>query len=119
MCSTPRATACAALLACLAVLAAGCGDDGAQPAPVTTAAAPPAPLRTLYVQAPLTGPAADEGRAMVDAVRLVVGQARGLAGDVRVIVRTLDDGGVGTRDRSAALRRQRRPRGRRSPVPWP
>lgn len=94
MCSTPRATACAALLACLAVLAAGCRDDGAQPAPVTTAAAPPAPLRTLYVQAPLTGPAADEGRAMVDAVRLVVGQARGLAGDVRVIVRTLDDGGV-------------------------
>jgi ABC-type branched-subunit amino acid transport system substrate-binding protein len=48
------------------------------------------------VQAPLTGPAADEGRAMVDAVRLVVAQANGLAGKVRVIVRPLDDGGVAT-----------------------
>ena len=36
---------------------------------------------------------------MVDAVRLVVGQARGLAGEVRVIVRTLDDGGTAYRDR--------------------
>jgi ABC-type branched-subunit amino acid transport system substrate-binding protein len=94
MCSTRRYGARFALLACLTVLAGGCGDDGAAPAPVTTAAAPPAPLRTLYVQAPLTGPAADEGRAMVDAVRLVVGQAHGLAGEVRVIVRTLDDGGT-------------------------
>ena len=37
----------------------------------------PAPVRTLYVQAPLSGPAADEGRAMVDAVRLIVDQAGG------------------------------------------
>jgi branched-chain amino acid transport system substrate-binding protein len=94
--STRKAAAWAALLGCLAVLMAGCGDDRAQPSPVTTATGPPAPLRTLYVQAPLTGPAADEGRAMVDAVRLVVGQAHGLAGQVRVIVRTLDDGGADT-----------------------
>ena len=53
---------------------------------------------------------------MVDAVRLVVGQARGLAGDVRVIVRTLDDGGGHARP-IRALRRQRRPRGCRSPCP--
>ena len=60
-----------ALLGCLCWPA--CGDD-AQPAPPTTAATAPPPLRTLYVQAPLSGPAADEGRAMVDAVRLVVDQ---------------------------------------------
>ncbi len=84
-----RAAACAALLGCLAL--AGCGDDP-EPAAVTTAAIPPAPVRTLYVQAPLSGPAAEEGRAMVNAVRLAVGQVAGVAGEVRVIVRTLDDG---------------------------
>ena len=71
---------------------AGCGTDS-QPVPPTTAATAPAPLRTLYVQAPLSGPAAGEGRAMVDAVRLVVDQHGGLAGRVRVAVRALDDGG--------------------------
>ena len=95
MCSTPRRTAaaCVALLVCLALT--GCGDDP-EPTPATTAATAPAPVHTLYVQAPLSGPAADEGRAMVDAVRLVVGQAAGVAGEVRVIVRTLDDGGTAT-----------------------
>lgn len=72
---------------------AGCGDDP-QSAPATTAPVPPAPVRTLYVQAPLSGPAADEGRAMVDAVRLAVDRAAGVAGKVRIIVRTLDDGGA-------------------------
>jgi ABC-type branched-subunit amino acid transport system substrate-binding protein len=96
--STPRprlsgAAACAALLACLAL--AGCGN-GAETGASTTATAAPAPVRTLYVQAPLSGPAADEGRAMVDAVRLVVEQAAGVAGPVRVIVRALDDGGAAT-----------------------
>jgi branched-chain amino acid transport system substrate-binding protein len=90
--STRRA-ALAAVAGMLAVVGAGCGD-GARPAPpVTTTAA--LPVRTLYVQAPLTGPAADEGRAMVDAVRLVVDQKDGVAGAVGVIVRTLDDGGEG------------------------
>ncbi len=87
--STPSA---AALIGCL--LLAGCGKD-AQPAPPTTATASP-PVRTLYVQAPLSGPAADQGRAMVDAVRLVVDQHGGVAGKVGVIVRTLDDGGATT-----------------------
>ena len=44
---------------------AGRGDHRRRPRP---------PVRTLYVQAPLSGPAADEGRAMVDAVRLIVDQ---------------------------------------------
>jgi ABC-type branched-subunit amino acid transport system substrate-binding protein len=50
-------------------------------------------VRTLYVQVPLTGPAAEQGRAMLDAVRLVVDQHEGLAGQVRVKVRALDDAG--------------------------
>ncbi len=93
MSSTRSGALAAALLGCL--LAAGCGS-GAEPAPPATTASAPPPVRTLYVQAPLSGPAADEGRAMVDAVRLVVDQQDGLAGSVRVIVRTLDDGGVRT-----------------------
>ena len=87
------ARAGAAVLGC--ALLAGCGTD-AKPAPETTAAPPPLPQRTLYVQVPLSGPAAGEGRAMLDAVRLVVGQHGGLAGSVRVIVRALDDGGAGS-----------------------
>jgi branched-chain amino acid transport system substrate-binding protein len=87
------ARAGAALLGC--ALLAGCGTD-TQPTPATTAAPAPAPQRTLYVQAPLSGPAADQGRAMVDAVRLVVDQHGGLAGSVRVVVRPLDDGGSGS-----------------------
>jgi branched-chain amino acid transport system substrate-binding protein len=75
----------------LALVLAACGDSS-QPA-ATTAATTPAPVRTLYVQAPLTGPASDEGRAMVDAVRLIVDQAGGVAGPVRVVVHALDDGG--------------------------
>ena len=118
MCSTPRVGACGALFVCLAVLAAGCGDDRAATFAGHHRGGPAGTLRTLYVQAPLTGPAADEGRAMVDAVRLVVGQAHGLAGDARVIVRTLDDGGVGTATvRSAAPTTP----AARSPIrmPWP
>ena len=82
--------AAVALAGCL--LAAGCGADS-QPAPPSTTSDAPLPLRTLYVQAPLTGPAADQGRAMVDAVRLVVDQHSGVAGHVRVRVRALDDAG--------------------------
>jgi ABC-type branched-subunit amino acid transport system substrate-binding protein len=81
--------AAAVLLGCLL---AGCGTD-AQPAAPTTTATAPVPLRTLYVQAPLSGPAAGEGRAMVDAVRLVVQRHGGQAGQVRVAVRALNDGG--------------------------
>ncbi|MDX6538717.1 MAG: branched-chain amino acid transport system substrate-binding protein [Gaiellales bacterium] len=83
----------AAVLAAALVLS-GCGG-GSHPARAKTAATAPVPVRTLYVQAPLSGPAAAEGRAMVDAVRLVVDQSGGVAGAVRVIVRALDDGGAG------------------------
>ncbi len=93
MCSSSRkptlAGAGALLVACMV---AGCGTDS-QPAPPPSTAAALPPLRTLYVQAPLSGPAAGEGRAMVDAVRLVVDQHGGLAGKVRVVVRAQDDGG--------------------------
>ena len=93
MCSSSRkptlAGAGALLVACMF---AGCGTDS-QPAPPPSTAAALPPLRTLYVQAPLSGPAAGEGRAMVDAVRLVVDQHGGLAGKVRVVVRAQDDGG--------------------------
>ena len=116
MCSTRR-SACAALLVCLLRSRPAVATTAPSPRR-TTAAGPPAPLRTLYVQAPLTGPAADEGRAMVDAVRLVVGQAHGLAGEVRVIVRTLDDGG--RRPRPIPTAAPPTPRAR-SPIParWP
>ena len=83
----------AALLAVVALT--GCGSSS-QPQPETTAAAAPVPVKTLYVDAPLSGPASDEGRAMVDAVRLIVDQAGGVAGSVRVVVRALDDGGSTT-----------------------
>jgi branched-chain amino acid transport system substrate-binding protein len=88
--SGTRLALAAALLGCLS--AAACGT-ASQPTPPPTTATAPLPLRTLYVQAPLTGPAADEGRAMVDAVRLVVDQHGGIAGQVRVKVRALDDAG--------------------------
>jgi len=87
--SGSRLAAAAVLLACLA---AGCGRDS-RPAPPTVAVTAPPPLRTLYVQAPLTGPAAGEGRAMVDAVRLVVQQHDGQAGQVRVAVRWTTEAG--------------------------
>jgi branched-chain amino acid transport system substrate-binding protein len=85
--------AAAAVLAC--VVLSGCGTS-AQPPPSSATVTAPAPVRTLYVQAPLSGPAADQGRAMVDAVRLVVDQAGGLAGRLRIVVRALDDGGTTT-----------------------
>jgi branched-chain amino acid transport system substrate-binding protein len=87
--SRSRLAAAGTLLGCLL---AGCAT-GSPPIPATTTATAPAPLRTLYVQAPLSGPAAGEGRAMLDAVRLVVDQHGGLAGSVHVAVRALDDGG--------------------------
>jgi branched-chain amino acid transport system substrate-binding protein len=89
-----RGLGTAALVAVLAL--AGCGGSSSQPEPETTAATTPAPVKTLYVDAPLSGPASDEGRAMVDAVRLIVDQAGGVAGGVRVVVRALDDGGATT-----------------------
>ena len=63
-------------------------------------------MRTLYVQAPLSGPAADEGRAMVDAVRLVVDQAGRAVRAPRIVVRPLDDGGT-TPPRIRPVARQR------------
>ena len=94
MCSTPRAAACAALLACLTVLAAGCGDDGA----------------ATCARHHRGGPAGAPAHALRAGAADRAGRRRGprhggrgaprrrpgarMAGDVRVIVRTLDDGGV-------------------------
>ena len=56
---------------------------------------------------------------MVDAVRLIVDQAGGLAGDVRVVVRALDDGGDDAATDPKRCAANAAARGRRSPRRWP
>jgi branched-chain amino acid transport system substrate-binding protein len=46
---------------------------------------------TIWVDVPLTGAAAEEGRQMLDGARLIVAQAGYRVGDVRVRVRASDD----------------------------
>jgi branched-chain amino acid transport system substrate-binding protein len=85
-----RAAVCAAALV-LAALAAACGSSApaaSDPAPATTA---PTRTVTLWVELPLAGAAAEDGRQMLDAVRLVVAQADYRVGDVGVEVRASDD----------------------------
>jgi branched-chain amino acid transport system substrate-binding protein len=79
-----------------AVLAVGgtataCGDGaGTASAPATTSAAP-ARTVTLWVDVPLAGAAAEEGRQMLDGVRQVVSQADDRVGEIGVRVRASDD----------------------------
>jgi branched-chain amino acid transport system substrate-binding protein len=83
------ATCAGALL--LALVAAACGSGAratSAPAPAVTT-----PLRTvtLWVDLPLAGAAAEEGRQMLDAVRLVVAQADYRVGNLALRVRASDD----------------------------
>ena len=73
-----------------------------------------ASLRTLYVQAPLTGPPPARGAPW--SMRCASSSTRhgGLAGKVRVVVRAQDDGGRPRRHRASALRAQRGASSRRS-----
>jgi branched-chain amino acid transport system substrate-binding protein len=78
-----------ALLAVLAV--SGCGSS-----PGSTSSAAPTtstPLRTvtLWVDLPLAGAAAADGRQMLDAVRLIVAQVGYRVGNIGVRVRASDD----------------------------
>ena len=79
----------AALIAVLVV--AGCGSgpgSGSTTAPATSARPRTA---TLWVDVPLAGAAAEDGREMLDAVRLVVAQTGYRVGAVQVEVRASDD----------------------------
>jgi branched-chain amino acid transport system substrate-binding protein len=75
-----------AALAALAAFASGCGstDEDAELA--------------VYLSAPLSGPAAGDGRDIADAARMALADAGGQAGGVRVSLKVLDDAGPGGAD---------------------
>jgi branched-chain amino acid transport system substrate-binding protein len=75
----------------LALVAAACGSsEQATSASATTSTAPSRTV-TLWVDVPLAGAAAEEGRQMLDGVRLVVAQSDYRVGDIGVQVRASDD----------------------------
>jgi branched-chain amino acid transport system substrate-binding protein len=80
-----RRLACAALLACLAALAAGCGeDDGIAETRIV------GDTLTVYASAPLRGPLEPVGRDLVCAQKLALQEARGRAGAYDVNFAVLD-----------------------------
>jgi branched-chain amino acid transport system substrate-binding protein len=75
----------------LALSTAACGSHAASSsAPATTSTAPSRTV-TLWVDVPLAGAAAGEGRQMLDGVRLVVAQSDYRVGEIGVRVRASDD----------------------------
>jgi branched-chain amino acid transport system substrate-binding protein len=75
----------------LALSVAACGSPaGSASAPATTSTAPSRTV-TLWVDVPLAGAAAGEGRQMLDGVRLVVAQSNYRVGTIGVQVRASDD----------------------------
>jgi branched-chain amino acid transport system substrate-binding protein len=90
-CGLRLAGTLAALLA-LALGAVACGSSARTTSSVA-AATSTAPTRTvtIWVDVPLAGAAAEEGRQMLDGARLVVAQADYRVGDVGVQVRASDD----------------------------
>jgi branched-chain amino acid transport system substrate-binding protein len=93
-------------LAALLVLALGmaaCGSSGetTSQAAATTGTAPTRTV-TIWVDVPLAGMAAEEGRQMLDGARLVVAQANSRVGDIGVQVRASDDADPATGHSDAA-----------------
>jgi branched-chain amino acid transport system substrate-binding protein len=79
------------LLLAVGLTAAACGSSGSATAPSSPTVDVPARGVTLWVDVPLAGAAAQDGRQMLDAVRLVVEQAGGRVGTLAVRVRASDD----------------------------
>jgi branched-chain amino acid transport system substrate-binding protein len=70
-----------AAAACLGLVLAGCGTTG-----ITGSS-----RATIYVSVPLRGPAAPDGRDIVDGARMALAAAGGRVGDLAVRARYLDD----------------------------
>ncbi len=81
--------AACALIALPAVAGCGSGSGSGSTTAATSSVQPR--TATLWVDVPLAGAAAEDGREMLDAVRLVVAQAGYRVGDVQVEVRASDD----------------------------
>jgi branched-chain amino acid transport system substrate-binding protein len=79
-----------ALFACALALS-GCGSGSGATSSAGQTASTPARTVTLWVDLPLAGAAAADGRQMLDAVRLIVAQAGFRVGDIDVRVRASDD----------------------------
>ena len=89
-----RVAACGGALL-LGLVTAACGSSASAPSPATPATTAPSRSVTLWVDLPLAGAAAQEGRQMLDAVRLVVSQAGYRVGKLGVDVRASDDADLG------------------------
>ena len=85
-----RVIACGGALL-LGLVTAACGSGASAPSPAAPATTAPSRSVTLWVDLPLAGAAAEEGRQMLDAVRLVVSQAGYRVGKLGVDVRASDD----------------------------
>jgi branched-chain amino acid transport system substrate-binding protein len=77
------------LVAALALT--GCGSGSGSGAPTAPTSSTPVRSVTLWVDLPLAGVAAEDGRQMLDAVRLIVSQASFRVGNIGVEVRASDD----------------------------
>jgi branched-chain amino acid transport system substrate-binding protein len=77
-------------------LAAGCGGDGGDPE------------LTIYLSAPLRGPAATDGSDVADGARLALADAGGEAGVAAVDLKVLDDAGPGGSEAALAGANARR-----------
>jgi hypothetical protein len=78
----PRAPLALAAVFALALSTAACGSHpSSASAPATTSSAPSRTV-TLWVDVPLAGAAAGEGRQMLDGVRLVVAQSNYRVGNI-------------------------------------
>ena len=75
----------------LALLTAACGSSAQATSAAATTSTAPSRSVTLWVDLPLAGAAAEEGRQMLDGVRLVVAQADYRVGNIGVQVRASDD----------------------------
>jgi branched-chain amino acid transport system substrate-binding protein len=84
-------TICAtAVLLVLSFVGAACGSTSQATSASTTSTAPSRTV-TLWVDVPLAGAAAEDGRQMLDGVRLVVAQSDYRVGDIALQVRATDD----------------------------